>query len=511
MYYYNLGHYFSDVAAAKDNCLALRYPNHSYSYKELMGQVEALSAVLIEKECDQGDVIAIGHTKQPLSYALMLAGLRLGITYVIVDVTSPQERNTRILQVSGACLLFYDRAEDSAQMSKLAKENECELVLLDKNTLTQPAAGDLVIQKEVMTKVDGACIAYIMFTSGSTGIPKGVAVTHQNILHLISWGQQYFDIDTHDNFANLSPMYFDNSVFDFYVGLFSGASLSPIPKELLSKPYELIAYIEQLECSIWFSVPTLLIYLNSMKAIPHNSLPTLRKIIFGGEGYPKTELKKLYDTFSGQADLVNVYGPTECTCICSAHTINDKDFEDTKGLPTLGSLNPNFDFSILDENNEESESGELCLIGPNVAAGYYNDLDRTLSAFETLIDKNRFMKRMYRTGDLVQIKNGKLYFLGRKDNQIKHMGYRIELEDIEASINSIPKIIQAAVVYKRKSVAYGKIICYIKPAAHLGTKEVMEQLSRKLPEYMLPNKIHIIDELPKYPNGKIDRKHLAAL
>ena len=141
--------------------------------------------------------------------------------------------------------------------------------------------------------------------------------------------------------------------------------------------------------------------------------------MFGGEGYPKIELKKLYDSFYRQAELVNVYGPTECTCICSAYTLSDSDFDDMDGLPSLGHLNPNFDYMILDDQNEESDAGELCLIGPNVAAGYYNDQERTSISFETLHNRNRFMKRMYHTGDIVREVNNQLFFLGRKDNQIK--------------------------------------------------------------------------------------------
>ena len=187
------------------------------------------------------------------------------------------------------------------------------------------------------------------------------------------------------------------------------------------------------------------------------------------------------------------------------------DFEQLEGLPTLGHFNPNFDYKILGDQCEESDTGELCLIGPNVAAGYFNDVERTTSSFQTLYERNRFMKRMYHTGDLVQEVKGKLYFLGRKDNQIKHMGYRIELEEIEAAVHTLPGIVQAAVVYKRVSTAYGKILCYVKADSQFDANEVMGQLSRKLPEYMIPSKITVMDDLPKNPNGKVDRKLLSTL
>ncbi len=298
-------------------------------------------------------------------------------------------------------------------MQDLARDNDCQLVALAHDVLPAVSQADRDMQQQLMQKVDGSAIAYVMFTSGSTGIPKGVAVTHQNVLHFISWGQQYFGISDQDNFANLSPMYFDNSVFDFYVALFSGASLSPVHRMTMTSPYELVAYVNQMQCNIWFSVPSLLIYLMATKAMTAKALPMLRRIVFGGEGYPKVELKKLYDLFSGQAKLVNVYGPTECTCICSAYSLQDGDFQEMDGLPPLGQLNPNFDYRILDDQERDADAGELCLIGPNVAAGYFNDLERSAASFFMLTEPQRFMKRMYRTGDLVREVQGVLHFVGR--------------------------------------------------------------------------------------------------
>jgi D-alanine--poly(phosphoribitol) ligase subunit 1 len=508
MYHYNLALYFSEVANRNAKCTALRYSEQDYSYKDLLHWTERLAALLLARGCRRGDVIAIGHNKHPLSYALMLAALRLGVAYVNIDVDSPLIRASRIIEVSGTNLLFYDDRQYDNAMRELARENNCEAVFLTQDVLPTVSQSDHETQQQLMRQVDGACIAYVMFTSGSTGIPKGVAVTHQNVLHLIAWGGQYFQISVEDNFANLSPMYFDNSVFDFYVGLFSGASLSPIHRKLLSSPYELIEHVAKMRCSIWFSVPSLLIYLMAMKAITAKTLTTLRCIVFGGEGYPKTELKKLYDLFAGQALLVNVYGPTECTCICSAHKLSDDDFKVMEGLPTLGKLNQNFDYRIIDENGNDSDTGELCLIGPNVAAGYFNDLERTSLAFGTLTDPGHFMKRTYNTGDLVREVDGNLYFAGRKDNQIKHMGYRIELEEIEHSLNRIAGVEQAAVIYRRNSSSYGKIIGFVSSRASLDEQRILSELSNYLPAYMVPSKVYLSNDLPKNPNGKVDRKQL---
>jgi D-alanine--poly(phosphoribitol) ligase subunit 1 len=511
VYHHNLSHLLDEVLVEHAAKIALRYPDCNHTFHELGGWVDSLAALLLTKGLRRGDVIAIGHDKHALSYALMLAAIRLGVAYVIIDVVSPIARTSRILQVSAPKLLFYDDPAYQTDMAELGTTQGCELLLLDPSILPTASEIDLERQRKYSRLVDGATIAYIMFTSGSTGIPKGVAVTHQNVLHFIAWGHKRFGITWLDNFANLSPMYFDNSVFDFYVGLFCGASLSPIHRSLLTKPYELVHYVSARACTIWFSVPSALMYLMTMKAIAPGTLSHLRAIIFGGEGYPKGELKKLYDRFSGQASLINVYGPTECTCICSAHTLSADDLLDLDGLPTLGHLNFNFDHRILDEDDCDAAEGELCLIGPNVAAGYFNDLERTTAAFYSITDVNRFMKRMYRTGDLVKEVDGRLHFVGRKDNQIKHMGYRIELEEIEHALVKLPKINQAAVIYSRTNAAYGKIIGFAASLEEVDEQYLLAELRELLPNYMIPSRIIVKAELPKNPNGKVDRQQLQAL
>ncbi|WP_299479838.1 AMP-binding protein [uncultured Roseibium sp.] len=510
-HHYNLGNLLAVTLSRHSARPALRYAESDHSFGDLGTWAASLATLLLSKGLRRGNVIAIGHDKRPLSYALMLASLRLGIAYVNFDVCSPIARTKRILEVSAPSLLFYDDAAYREEMTELAEAQGCELILLETISLPETSDEDLKCQQECCRLVDGSTIAYIMFTSGSTGIPKGVAVTHENLLHFIDWGRECFGVTEEDNFSNLSPMYFDNSVFDFYVGLFNGASLSPVHRSLLTNPYDLVSYVSARSCTIWFSVPSALMYLMAVKAIGPGALENLRAIVFGGEGYPKVELKKLYDRFENQARLVNVYGPTECTCICSAHTLSAVDFEDMEGLPTLGRLNKNFDFVIMDDAGDEVAEGELCLIGPNVAAGYFNDLERTSAAFHTLTDPTRFMKRMYRTGDLVRAVDGQLHFVGRKDNQIKHMGYRIELEEIENALVRLAQVDQAAVVYLRKQAAFGKLIAYVACKNNVEDGQLLKELGQLVPDYMVPHRLHILPELPKNANGKVDRQSLHAL
>lgn len=240
----------------------------------------------------------------------------------------------------------------------------------------------------------------------------------------------------------------------------------------------------------------------------------MRCVVFGGEGYPKGELKRLFDLFQPAAKLVNVYGPTECTCICSAHTIAESDFLDMQGLPMLGRLAPNFGFLLLSEDRREvmpGEVGELCLLGPQVGLGYYNDPVRTAEAFAPNPLCGPFAERMYRTGDLVrQDRRGMLWFVGRRDNQIKHMGYRIELEEIEAALNALPDVTQAAAVYQRIREQHGRIVAFVASSAPICEESVKAGLRDRLPDYMIPAYVDVMQDLPKNANGKVDRKALAA-
>ena len=511
-YNYNLGLCFNTVAASYPDHVALSYPDNThYRYRELNSLSNQIARFLINKKIKRNQVVAILNNKSVTAYANMLACLKAGLIYTNLDFSSPWERIKKILSTCQPVLILDDgtQSEVSEQIKKnssvevlniLSKEFEGAISVLDRSDLDETRS------------ITGSDPAYIMFTSGSTGFPKGAVMSHSNVMNFIQWGQSTFRIQPEDIFTNANPIYFDNSVFDFYTSLFSGAALVPISSEVAKDPKSLVKAVNDSGCTVWFSVPSLLVYLLATKALSVADFKCVKRVIFGGEGFPKTKLKQLYELFSGRMDLYNVYGPTECTCICSSYLVSEKDFEKMDELAPLGYLAPNFSYEILPLDPADKNTGELCLIGPNVGLGYYNDTERTnLSFIQNPL--REYPERMYKTGDVVERdETGQLHFKGRVDNQVKHMGYRIELEEIEAAFNSIPYVNEVGVVYEKISAELGQIKAYVSISVQGKTPaELMNEVKKILPPYMVPRAIEILGMLPKNKNGKVDRKQLKEL
>jgi D-alanine--poly(phosphoribitol) ligase subunit 1 len=504
---------FYQVSSTFGNLPALKYPDGSViSYSVLNETSNKLAHFLLQQNLKKGDVIAIFNEKSSLSYGLMLAALKIGVIYTNLDSTSPWPRIEKILRTCEPKAVFIDGSglEIHTALTKSISQTPVFEIGLDislEKLETYPTHN-----LEQSYDVNGENAAYLMFTSGSTGFPKGAVMSHSNVLNFIRWGQQIFDVKPEDIFTNANPIYFDNSVFDFYVSLFSGASLVPLSHELVKDAKNLVEAINLAGCTIWFSVPSLLVYLLTTKALSKNDFPNITRISFGGEGFPKNKLKQLYDLFGNRIKLFNVYGPTECTCICSSYVIGLQDFVNMNELAPLGLIAPNFSYEILPADKANLNFGELALTGPCVGMGYYNDPDRTAASF--VQNPNRkYNSRMYKTGDMVErAENGYLYFKGRVDNQIKHMGYRIELEEVEAAFSSLSYIHEVGVIYEKLSAELGQIKAFVSVDGNqIDTSTIVNDIRKLLPPYMVPRIVKVLDKLPKNANGKIDRKQLAAM
>lgn len=508
-YQYNLGLLFYEVTNTYAKKTALRYPDGKvYTYEEINNLSNSIARLLLASNIKNGDVLAIFNQKSIYGYSLMLACIKIGVIYTNLDNTSPLARVEKIIDTCKPVALFFDEVSSDESDLDLKHKDIPITILRSENVIQQITTYDKSNLAATNT-VHGSQPCYLMFTSGSTGFPKGAVMSHSNLLNFIQWGQTTFSVTHADVFTNVNPIYFDNSVFDFYTSLFSGATLIPISHEIAKNAPQLVQAINQSGCTIWFSVPSLLVYLLTTKALSNNDFASIKRISFGGEGFPKNKLKELFEIFGSRITLYNVYGPTECTCICSSYIVSQKDFENMHELAPLGFMSPNFGYEILPINDDNTEYGELGLLGPCVGLGYYNDAERTAVSF-VQNKKVSYHQIMYKTGDLVQrAPNGYLYFKGRVDNQVKHMGYRIELEEIEAAFSSLPYINEVGVVYEKLSAELGQIKAYVNLNNPLKEiKDIAEDIKKVLPPYMVPRKIVVMPFLPKNANGKIDRKQL---
>lgn len=511
-YEYNLGQFFSRIANLFPLAPAIKTTdNGCMSFHELDVMSNRIAHFLQNKGINKNDVIAILNNKSFTSYALMIACLKIGAIYTNIDPKSPDERFKRMLEVCEPKIIFHGGNNVNNSLNDLLST----FLIIDYAS-TQFEI-DISKQDDKLPKsninVTSANPAYIMFTSGSTGFPKGVLISHGSIINFINWSRKTYNISSEDVFTNLNPMHFDNSVFDFYASLFNGATLLPVTEELTINPRKLLDVLNVLKPTIWFSVPSLLVYVLNMRALKDNDLQSLRVVTFGGEGFPKNKLRELWDKWKSRITFINVYGPTEGTCICSSYRVSDSDLLNDELLP-LGPIAPNFTAIVLDESNQlvtGSGIGELCIGGSNLALGYFNNPIKTSEVFVKNPCINTHAERIYRTGDLVSHdeKLNVFMFKGRIDNQIKRMGYRIELEEIENAFNALEYIEESAVVYVDNASYKAKIIACIKSKEQEETK-IRQELSKYLPQYMMPDLIYFHKYLPKNANGKIDRLVLKA-
>jgi D-alanine--poly(phosphoribitol) ligase subunit 1 len=511
-YHYNLALKFYEVAARNASRTMLKYPSgEHFTFQHVNELSNRIARYFFECGLKGGDVVVIFNEKSVNAYASMLACLKIGAIYSNVDPASPWPRLHRILDTCEPALILFDGPlpEVSRQVTAdLPAVRQVEICSADfQNGISKLPHTNLAESDEVT----GSNPAYIMFTSGSTGFPKGAVMSHDNVLKFIEWGRQTFEVTGDDVFTNANPIYFDNSVFDFYVSVFNGAVLVPLGHEFVKNATQVVDAINRSGCTIWFSVPSLLVYLLTTRALKAEDFATIRRISFGGEGFPKNKLKQLFEMFGHRITLYNVYGPTECTCICSSYVITKRDFENMNELAPLGYLAPNFAYEILPLDTNP-DLGELALTGPCVGLGYYNDSERTQVSFVQNPNK-RYHQVMYRTGDVVERReHGYLHFKGRVDNQVKHMGYRIELEEVEAAFSTLRYVNEVGVIYEKVTPELGQIKAYVSVSDATMVQETIQRDIRGiLPTYMVPRIIRILPVLPKNSNGKIDRKQLAQL
>ncbi|MDE6056354.1 MAG: amino acid adenylation domain-containing protein, partial [Lachnospiraceae bacterium] len=315
-----------------------------------------------------------------------------------------------------------------------------------------PQEDDELMVRSIMERIIDTDLLYVLFTSGSTGVPKGVGICHRSVIDYIEWVTEEFAITSDDSFGNQAPFYFDNSILDIYSSLRSGATLYIIPKKLFSQPVLLLEYIRENDINTIFWVPSALIAVAQLRALKNVDLTdTLKRVLFCGEVMPNKHLN-FWRKYLPEAVYANLYGPTEITDACTYYKV-ERTFNDEDALP-IGNPMRNTEVLLLDENNvlipssQKDVPGELCIKGTCLAIGYYRNPEKTKQAFIQNPLNDRYEEKIYRTGDLAAYNEyGELMYLGRKDYQIKHMGHRIELGEIETAASSLDDISRCCCLY----------------------------------------------------------------
>ncbi|MDE7368088.1 MAG: AMP-binding protein, partial [Lachnospiraceae bacterium] len=358
-----------------------------------------------------------------------------------------------------------------------------------------------------LEKIIDTDLAYVLFTSGSTGVPKGVAIAQRSIIDYIDWAKEEFSIDEDVIIGNQAPFYFDNSILDIYLCMSTGAHLHIIPPTYYAFPAKLLQYIADQKINFIFWVPSALITVANSGLLERIDCTCLKKILFAGEVMSNKYLN--YWRKNIPADIyANLYGPTELTDVCAYYVVN-REFHDDDPLP-IGNACRNTQIILLDEEDKvistQDKMGELCVRGTGVSVGYYANAEKTKQAFVQNPLHNNYCELIYRTGDLAHYNEyGEIMFDGRKDYQIKHLGYRIELGEIETALISIEGIKNVCCVYDD---IHSEIVALYETANDLSESDIRKKLVDILPKYMIPTRYYLMEKLPLNDNGKINRKEL---
>jgi len=472
-------------ATAAPEAIAHLSGDSTLTYGELRRRSDGLASYLTKRFSDDRRPIAVLGHREPEMLVAFLGAVKSGRPYVPIDIALPQTRIDQILASSNAALT------------------------LTPDQIRQFSTGQLGAPTIPVEKNDAF---YILFTSGSTGEPKGVIITLASLEHFISWmlAEQQFSKRA-EVFLNQAPFSFDLSVMDLYCSLVTGGTLFSISRDLIENPKKLYRALASSGVTTWVSTPSFAQMCLVEDKFAEAMLPRVQRFLFCGETLAPQTAAQLLARFP-QAQVWNMYGPTEATVATTSIQIDSAILEKYSTLP-VGRVMPGTKIFIVDENSAElsaNERGEIIIAGPNVSPGYVGRPDLAARAFF----EYRGL-RAYKTGDLGRFRDSLLFFEGRIDEQIKLSGYRIELGDVEANLRALPTVRDAVVIPGIKDGVAQSLTAFVTLLARNETSDfklahnLRGELGERLPVYMLPRKFVFLDAFPMTANGKVDRAALA--
>jgi amino acid adenylation domain-containing protein len=519
-----LQNWVSGQAERRPDSVAVVLRDQTLTYSELEQRTNQLARLLKAAGCQRGERVAFAIPKSPTALVAMIGILKADCVHVPIDTASPAARIEKILQSSqprcllatGASTKLVDELMANYRFPQLAgvgwmdtspPQSENFVPIFNGTDLNNYSTASLACEN---SSTDAA---HILYTSGSTGDPKGVVITHANVIHFVEWATRYFGMDSSDLVSGHPPLHFDLATFDVFGAFCVGAQLHLVPPDLPPMPNEIADFIRRSELTQWFSVPSVLHFMAKFDVVKFDDFPSLKRLLWCGEVFPTPALRYWMQRLPS-VTFTNLYGPTETTIASSYYTIPSCPTDDAAPIP-IGTACDGEELLVLDEQLRPAPAGtvgDLYIRGAGLSPGYWRDPAKTAQAFVPYGPDGH--DRIYKTGDLARIgPDGLVNFMGRSDSQIKSRGYRIELGEVEAALNSLEELRECAVVAVPTEGFEGTLICsaYVPRNAETTSMAIRSKLNRSLPSYMLPARWMCLVQLPKNANGKIDRRRIREL
>jgi amino acid adenylation domain-containing protein len=505
-----------EQAERRPESVAIVSNRQRLTYGELDDTAGRLARLLHGTGCRQGDRVGLLLPKSIPALTGMLASLKAGCVYVPMDTASPAARLAKIIEASDPNCILAIAGTAALLEGALAGNSARDRIRIGWMEPGKPA-GKVAFTWDDLAAADPLApaageageAAHILFTSGSTGAPKGVVITHANVMAFITWAVRYFGTQAADRISCHPPLHFDLSTFDIWGTFLAGAELHLVPQEVSMLPHKMADFMRRSELTQWFSVPSALKYMAQFDVVRFNDFPTLKRLLWCGEALPTPTLMYWMERLP-KVTFTNLYGPTETTIASSYYTVPRCPRDEKEEIP-IGVGCDGEELVVLDEYLQPvppQEIGDLYIRGVGLSPGYWRDAEKTASVF---LNHSR-LGRIYKTGDLAKTgDDGLIYLLGRADSQIKSRGYRIELGEIETALHALGTLRECAVVAVKTEGFEGMEICcaYVPaPGAETTPSDLRQRLAQSLPSYMLPSQWMAFDSLPLNANGKIDRPSL---